>query len=63
MISGYINFQGFLLPYLIERSVASEYNMRVIDLNDTLTQTHHIGANADGAAGDHGNGDNLLVGL
>lgn len=37
--------------------------MRVIDLDDTLTQTHHIGTNTDGAAGDHGNGDNLLVGL
>lgn len=50
-------------PYLIQRSVASEYNMRVIDLDDTLSQTHHIGANTDGTAGDHSNGDNLLVGL
>lgn len=63
MISGCRNFIGFLRPYLIQRSVASEYNMRVIDLDDTLSQTHHIGANTDGTAGDHSNGDNLLVGL
>lgn len=49
--------------YLVEGSIASKNDMRILDLNDTLTQAQQIRADTDGAARDHRNCDNLVVGL
>lgn len=36
--------------------------MGVFDLDHSLAETHQVGADADGPAANHGDGDHLLIG-
>lgn len=52
-----------MLTYLVQSCIARQDDVRIVDLDDTLTQTEQIRTDADGTARDHRNGHNFIVRL